>query len=194
MYLSNTRLISLLFALAGLTLGLLWLLSKQVAPAALAPTALNAEVLPQLAAGQTEANAPDKTVEAIPSLEPAPEPAETMTTPAAAAVLQASQAKELEQPELAKPAAKPTEMAAVSENLVLSEKELKALSAKDRKRYEKMLESLSSVRDQSTQLTTERQRLEQQMQELEQRNLELTRQLEQVRQTTETTAANQPQP
>lgn len=194
MYLSNTRLISLLFALAGLTLGLLWLLSKQVAPAALAPTALNAEVLPQLAAGQTEANAPDKTVEAIPSLEPAPEPAETMTTPAAAAVLQASQAKELEQPELAKPAAKPTEMAAVPENLVLSEKELKALSAKDRKRYEKMLESLSSVRDQSTQLTTERQRLEQQMQELEQRNLELTRQLEQVRQTTETTAANQPQP
>lgn len=194
MYLSNTRLISLLFALAGLTLGLLWLLSKQVAPAALAPTALNAEVLPQLAAGQTEANAPDKTVEAIPSLEPAPEPAETMTTPAAAAVLQASQAKKLEQPELAKPAAKPTEMAAVPENLVLSEKELKALSAKDRKRYEKMLESLSSVRDQSTQLTTERQRLEQQMQELEQRNLELTRQLEQVRQTTETTAANQPQP
>lgn len=183
MYLSNTRLISLLLALAALTLGLLWLLSKQVNLTA--PTALNAQESTQLAARQPDIHVPDQAVTAIPDLEPAKKLDASAVVQAAAA---ASQAKAGEQSAASKVETKPVE------NLVLSEKELKALSAKDRQRYEKMLENLRSLRDQSTQLTTERQRLELQMNQLEQRNLELTKQLEQTRQTAETTVENKTKP
>ncbi len=207
MYLSNTRLISLLFALVVLTLGLLWLFSKQMNLTG--PTALKAETIElplQLAARQAEADTPDKAVTAIPELDPVQELAAARTlqvetnNPAVADPAQAFDKPIAQgQPESAEGAkssspAKPLEVAAVPKNLILSEKELKALSAKDRKRYEKMLENLTSLHDQSTQLTNERQRLEQKMHELEQRNLELTRQLEQVRQTTETAVDNKPNP
>lgn len=205
MYLSNTRLIGLLFALAALTLGLLWLLSNQVNLTG--ATALKADTTEeplQLAAKDAEANTPDPAVTAIPELDPVQKPAAARAIQTeATSTLVATQA--IEPPELAASAkstpttvststVKPVEVAAVPEHLMLSEKELKALSAKDRKRYEKMLKNLSSVRDQSSQLSTERQRLEQQMQALEQRNLELTRQLEQVRQTSEMTAENKVKP
>lgn len=204
MYLSNTRLIGLLFALAALTLGLLWLLSNQVNLTG--ATALKADTTEeplQLAAKDAEANTPDPAVTAIPELDPVQEPAAARAIQTeATSTLVATQA--IEPPELAASAkststvatstVKPVEVAALPEHLMLSEKELKALSAKDRKRYEKMLKNLSSVRDQSSQLSTERQRLEQQMQALEQRNLELTRQLEQVRQTSEMTAENKAKP
>lgn len=206
MYLSNTRLISLLFALVVLTLGLLWLFSKQMNLTG--PTALKAETIElplQLAARQAEVDTPDKAVTAIPELDPVQELAaaralQVETNPAVADPAQAfdksiaqGQAEFAEGAKSSSPA-KPLEVAAVPKNLILSEKELKALSAKDRKRYEKMLENLTSLHDQSTQLTNERQRLEQKMHELEQRNLELTRQLEQVRQTTETAVENKPNP
>ncbi|MFZ1343872.1 hypothetical protein [Thiothrix eikelboomii] len=204
MYLSNTRLIGLLFALAALTLGLLWLLSNQVNLTG--ATALKADTTEeplQLAAKDAEANTPDPAVTAIPELDPVQKPAAARAIQTeATSTLVATQA--IEPPELAASAkststvatstVKPVEVAALPEHLMLSEKELKALSAKDRKRYEKMLKNLSSVRDQSSQLSTERQRLEQQMQALEQRNLELTRQLEQVRQTSEMTAENKAKP
>lgn len=203
MYLSNIRLISLLFALVVLTLGLLWLFSKQMNLTG--STALKAETseLPlQLAARQAEADTPDKAVTAIPELDPVQELAaaralQVETDPAVADPAQAFDKPRAQgQPEGAKSSspAKPLEVAAVPKNLILSEKELKALSAKDRKRYEKMLENLNSLHDQSTQLTNERERLEQKMHELEQRNLELTRQLEQVRQTTETAVEDKANP
>lgn len=195
MYLSNTRLISMLFVLAVLTLSLLWLLSKQASLPS--PKVLTAEEPLQLAARQPEAEvAKDNAVTGIPDLEPAkettaptasisPTPSTVTSTPTAPA--------EPSKAEKTKPA-RTTEVATVPESLVLSEKELKALSNKDRKRYEQMLENLRSIRDQSTQLTSEHQRLEQQRLELEQRNQELTKQLEQVRQTTETTAENNIKP
>lgn len=206
MYLSNTRLIALLFALAALTLGLLWLLSNQVNLTG--ATALKADTTEeplQLAAKDAEANTPDLAVTAIPELDPVQEPAAARAIQTEATSTLAAATQAIEPPELAASAkstpttvststVKPVEVAAVPEHLMLSEKELKALSAKDRKRYEKMLKNLSSVRDQSSQLSTERQRLEQQMQALEQRNLELTRQLEQVRQTSEMTAENKVKP
>ncbi|SKA89272.1 hypothetical protein SAMN02745130_03023 [Thiothrix eikelboomii] len=204
MYLSNTRLIGLLFALAALTLGLLWLLSNQVNLTG--ATALKADTTEeplQLAANDAEANTPDPAVTAIPELDPVQEPAaaraiqtEATSTLAATQAIEPSElaASAKSTPTVSTSTVKPVEVAAVPEHLMLSEKELKALSAKDRKRYEKMLKNLSSVRDQSSQLSTERQRLEQQMQALEQRNLELTRQLEQVRQTSEMTAENKVKP
>lgn len=206
MYLSNTRLISLLFALVVLTLGLLWLFSKQMNLTG--STALKAETIElplQLAARQAEADTPDKAVTAIPELDPVQEPAAarafqaeanpavTKPTPAFDKTIEQGQPESAEGAKASSPA-KPLEVAAVPKNLILSEKELKALSAKDRKRYEKMLENLNSLHDQSTQLTNERQRLEQKMHELEQRNVELTRQLEQVRQTTETVVENKAKP
>lgn len=177
MYLSNTRLISMLFVLAGLTFGLLWLLNKQAHLPS--PTALNAEEPVQLVARQPAVD--NNAATAIPELEPAKETIAltNSNTAGAAAKLQAEP---------------PLEVAAIPEHLVLSEKELKALSSKDRKHYEQMMGSLRSLHDQSTQLTSERQRLEQQMAELEKRNQELAKQLEQVRQTTETTAENKTKP
>lgn len=205
MYLSNTRLISLLFALAALTFGLLWLLNKQVnLTGATTLQADTTEPSLQLAAKDAEAKTPDQAVTAIPELDPIQEPAaaRAIQTEANSALAASNQA--IDPPELAAGAkstptasastTKSIQGAALPEHLVLSEQELKALSAKDRKRYEKMLKNLSTVRDQSSQLTTERQRLEQQMQALEQRNLELTRQLEQVRQTTEMTAEDKAKP
>jgi len=183
-YLSNSRLISLFLALLVLTLSLLWLLGNRInLPAS---TALNAGESLQAVAKAPEATVAENTVSAIPSLEPAKEepiPVPQVASLAAAQVTQAETEKGI--------TVKTTEVAAIPENLVLSEKELKALSTKERKQYEKMMENLRSLREQSTQLSSERQRLEQQMTELEQRNQELTKQLEAVRQTTDTAANGQ---
>lgn len=192
MYFSNTRLISLLLALAVLTLSLLWLLSKQTSLSV--PTALNAEESLQVAAKELGTGSVENKVTAIPSLEPAKE----VPTPQPNHLTSSASKPEPVVAESKKPepvnSTKTTEVAAIPENLVLSEKELKALSTKDRKRYEKMLDSLHSLRDQSTQLSSERQRLEKQMAELERRNQELTKQLEEVRQTTDTVAENKAKP
>ena len=192
MYFSNTRLISLLLALAVLTLSLLWLLSKQTSLSV--PTALNAEESLQVAAKELGTGSVENKVTAIPSLEPAKE----VPTPQPNHLTSSASKPEPVVAESKRPepvnSTKTTEVAAIPENLVLSEKELKALSTKDRKRYEKMLDSLHSLRDQSTQLSSERQRLEQQMVELERRNQELTKQLEEVRQTTDTVAENKAKP
>lgn len=194
MYFSNTRLISLLLALAVLTLSLLWLLSKQTSLSV--PTALNAEESLQVAAKEPGTGSVENKVTAIPSLEPAKEAAAPVPQPnhlTSAASKPEPVVAESKKPEPVN-STKTTEVAAIPENLVLSEKELKALSTKDRKRYEKMLDSLHSLREQSTQLSSERQRLEQQMVELERRNQELTKQLEEVRQTTDTVAENKAKP
>lgn len=186
MYLSNSRLISLFLALLVLTLSLLWLLGNRInLPTS---TALNAGEALQTAAKVPAEQGVESTVSAIPDLEPAKEEPTTAPIPqleglAAAQLAQAEAEKSI--------AVKTTEVAAIPDNLVLSDKELKALSVKERKQYEKMMENLRSLREQSTQLSSERQRLEQQMTELEQRNQELTKQLEAVRQTTDT-AANKP--
>lgn len=195
MYLSNTRLFSLLLALAALTLCLLWLLSKQASLQT--PTALNATEINQVAAKEPDANPPATSVDNPPTLEPATaaakaaEQATSATqamTPAQAAALKAETDKaapttnsEPAMAEAGKPLAKATEVVTIPENLQLSDKELKALSKKDRERYETMMKNLKSLHDQSTQLSTERQQLEQQMAELERRNQELTKQLEEVR-------------
>ncbi|WP_298607517.1 hypothetical protein [uncultured Thiothrix sp.] len=185
MYLSNSRLISLFLALLVLTLSLLWLLGNKTHLAS--SNALNAGETVQLAARQPDTTVVENGVSPIPTLEPAKE-----ATPSAVQAESLATAKPTETPKsepVSVAPAKTTEVAAIPDNLVLSEKELKALSTKERKRYEKMIENLRSLRDQSTQLTSERQRLEQQMVELEQRNQELTKQLEAVRQTTETATA-----
>jgi DNA repair exonuclease SbcCD ATPase subunit len=195
-YLSNTRLFSLLLALAALTLCLLWLLSKQASLQT--PTALNATEINQVAAKEPDANLPATSVDNPPTLEPATAAAkaaeqatpatQTAMTPAQAAALKAETDKAastahpaLPMAEAGKPLAKATEVVTIPENLQLSDKELKALSKKDRERYETMMKNLQSLHDQSTQLSTERQQLEQQMAELERRNQELTKQLEEVR-------------
>ncbi|TXH71884.1 MAG: hypothetical protein E6Q83_00360 [Thiothrix sp.] len=185
MYLSNSRLISLFLALLVLTLSLLWLLGNRInLPTS---TALNAGEALQTAAKVPAEQGVESTISAIPDLEPAKEeptaPIPQLEGLAAAQLAQAEAEKSI--------AVKTTEVAAIPDNLVLSDKELKALSVKERKQYEKMMENLRSLREQSTQLSSERQRLEQQMTELEQRNQELTKQLEAVRQTTDT-AANKP--
>ncbi|TXH67737.1 MAG: hypothetical protein E6Q85_09185 [Thiothrix sp.] len=183
MYLSNSRLISLFLALLVLILSLLWLLGNKANLSS--SSALNASELVQLAARQPETTV-ENVVSPIPTLEPAKDTTPSVPQPEALAAAKL--------PEAAKPepvnavSAKTTEVAAIPDNLVLSEKELKALSTKERQQYEDMMENLRSLREQSTQLTSERQRLEQQMLELEQRNQELTKQLEAVRQTTDIVA------
>ena len=169
MYLSNSRLLSLLLALAVLTLCLLWLLTKQSTPS-LASSVLNTAEAQQLAAKQP---GEDKTANAENNT-PTPEPA--------------AQAANAEKPKDATVEAKPAEVLAIPEGLVLSEKELKALSSKERKRYEDMLANLRSLHEQSAKLSSERQQLEQQKQELEQRNQELAQKLEDARQKTEAVA------
>ncbi|HPY42275.1 MAG TPA: hypothetical protein PLM98_17240 [Thiolinea sp.] len=187
MYLSNTRLISLLLALAALSLCLLWLLTKQT-HFSLSSNPLNSIESTQLAAKEQKPEANNATSDATGSSQAAPEQASatpTNSTPVATTQPQSEPASN---------AAKPAEVAAIPDNLILSEKELKALSTKERKRYQTMLDSLRSMHDQSAQLKTERQRLEQQMNELEQRNQELAKQLEQARQMPETTAENKVKP
>ncbi len=180
MYLSNSRLISLFMALLILTLSLLWLLSNKANLST--SSALNANEPVQLAARQPETTAVENRVSPIPSLEPAKE-------------VIASEASVGTQPApLSAASPKTTQVAVIPDNLVLSEKELKALSTKERKRYEKMMENLHSLREQSTQLTSERQRLEQQMTELERRNQELSKQLEAIRQAKASSADNQAKP
>lgn len=193
MYLSNTRLLSLLLGLAALTLCLLWLLSKQASLQN--PMALNATETTQLVAGQPDTHTPssnDSLAAQVPA--PALTPAQEAAAKSATDPAQTNQVNTVTPPaseakvEQSQTLAKATPVAAMPEIPELSEKELKALSAKDRKRYDKMLANLRSIREQSTQLSSERQKLEQQMAELEQRNQELAKQLEQVRATNETAA------
>ncbi len=178
MYLSNSRLLSLLLALAVLTLCLLWLLTKQ-STSSLASSELNTAEVQQLAAKQPDE---DKTANTTNNASP-PEPVEATSEPTPAA-----QAANAEKPKDAKVEAKSAEVPAIPEGLVLSEKELKALSSKERKRYEDMLTNLRSLHEQSAKLSSERQQLEQQKQELERRNQELAQKLEDARQKTEAVA------
>lgn len=183
MYLSNSRLISLFLALLVLSLSLLWLLGNKANLSS--SSTLNAGEPVHLAARQPEVTV-DNAVSPIPTLEPAKET--TLSVPQSEA-LAAAKLSEVSKPEPVNAVSTKTiEVAAIPDHLVLSEKELKALSTKERKQYEQMIENLHSLREQSTQLTSERQRLEQQMLELEQRNQELTKQLEAVRQTTDIVA------
>lgn len=181
MYLSNSRLLSLLLALAVLTLCLLWLLTKQ-STASLASTELNAAESQQLAAKQPGV---DQVVNSVGD-NPAPE---SMKEPAAVNNVEAANAPANSAMPAEAKAAKPTEVPAIPDSLILSDKELKALSPKERKRYEEMIANLRALHDQSAQLSSERQKLEQQRQELEQRNQALAQQLEEARQKTEAVAA-----
>lgn len=181
MYLSNSRLLSLLLALAVLTLCLLWLLTKQ-STSSLASTELNAAESQQLVAKQPG------TDHAVSPANDNPAP-ESMKESAAVNNTEASTPVSAGMPAEAKAAAKPTEVPAIPDSLILSDKELKALSPKERKRYEEMIANLRALHDQSAQLSSERQKLEQQRQELEQRNQALAQQLEEARQKTEAVAA-----
>ena len=181
MYLSNSRLLSLLLALAVLTLCLLWLLTKQ-STSSLASTELNAAESQQLAAKQPGADQVANPANDNPAPEPIKEPAAVNNVEAATPVSATMPAE-------TKAAAKPTEVPAIPDSLMLSDKELKALSPKERKRYEEMIANLRALHDQSAQLSSERQKLEQQRQELEQRNQALAQQLEEARQKTEAVAA-----
>lgn len=182
MYLSNSRLLSLLLALAVLTLCLLWLLTKQ-STASLASTELNAAESQQLAAKQPGADQAVNPANDIPAPESMKEPAAVNNNAETATSVSAAMPAE------PKAAAKPTEVPAIPDSLMLSDKELKALSPKERKRYEEMIANLRALHDQSAQLSSERQKLEQQRQELEQRNQALAQQLEEARQKTEAVAA-----
>ncbi|MFI0398260.1 MAG: hypothetical protein ACH34X_04240 [Thiolinea sp.] len=173
MYLSNSRLLSLLLALAVLTLCLLWLLTKQ-STSSLASSELNTAAAQQLAAKQPDEDETANAENNTPTSEPVQEPA--------------AQAANAEKPQYTKVEAKSAEVPAIPEGLVLSEKELKALSSKERKRYEDMLTNLRSLHEQSAKLSSERQQLEQQKQELERRNQELAQKLEDARQKTEAVA------
>ena len=185
MYLTTTRLVSLLVSLVVLTFALLWLLSKQ----AISQTAIAAQnsVVQVVAAEPTistntnpAAATESKTVNID---KQSTTGANTPTATQANAVktftpAQAAAAQKAEEVKTAN-ATQSAPATAIPANFTLSEKELKALSSKERQRYEEMLKNLRTIREQSAQLDAEQVKLQQQVKEMEQRNQELTEQLEQ---------------